>query len=321
VLLEIALRPHCGKAPDLQSWDDVKRSADMQFVDVKTDIAFKKIFGNEQHKEILIGFLNALLELEGDKRIKDVTLKNPWQPPDIPLFKETILDIKAVDNRGISFLVEMQVRDTKFFDKRAMYYTAKAYTSQIKKGENYPKLNQVIFIGILDFNSFEGSSYLTRHLILNRETMKQDLQDLEFNFIELKKFNKSEEELESIIEKWIYFIKNADNLTMIPKNAVDIPELKEAYNQASINAWTEEELEIYEYWQIRDAGDRYKIQEEYDKGRGEGIEIGMEKGKLKIAIEMLEDGVSDEKIARYTGLSIVEVGEISKSIAGAKGVV
>ena len=115
----------------------------MQFVDVKTDIAFKKIFGSEQHKEILIGFVNALLELEGDKRIKDVTLKNPWQPPDIPLLKETILGIKAVDNRGISFLVEMQVRDTNFLDKRALYYTAKAYTSQIKKVENYPKLNQL----------------------------------------------------------------------------------------------------------------------------------------------------------------------------------
>ena len=189
----------------------------MQFVDVKTDIAFKKIFGSEQHKEILIGLLNALLELEGDTCIKDVTLKNPWQPPDIPLLKETILDIKAVDNRGVSFLVEMQIRDTNFFDKRALYYTAKAYTGQIKKGENYPKLNQVIFIGILDFNSFDGDNYLTRHLILNRDTLKQELRDIEFNFIELKKFTKSEEELESIIEKWIYFIKNADNLTMIPK--------------------------------------------------------------------------------------------------------
>ena len=175
----------------------------MQFVDVKTDIAFKKIFGSDQHKEILIGFLNAVLELEDDRRINTVILKNPWQPPDIPILKETILDIRAVDNRGVSFIVEMQIKDTKHFGKRALYYTAKAYTGQIKKGENYPKLNQVIFIGILDFNSFEGDNYLTRHLILNRETMNQDLSDLEFNFIELRKFNKIEEELSSIIEKWI----------------------------------------------------------------------------------------------------------------------
>jgi predicted transposase/invertase (TIGR01784 family) len=298
----------------------------MQFVDVKTDIAFKKIFGSEEHKEILIGFLNALLELEGDKRIKDVTLKNPWQPPDIPLLKETILDVKAVDNRGISFLVEMQVRDTNFFDKRALYYTAKAYTGQIKKGENYPKLNQVIFIGILDFNSFDGDNYLTRHLILNRATMKQELRDIEFNFIELKKFNKSEEELESIIEKWIYFIKNADNLSMIPKTAEKIPELNEAYKLASMNAWTEEELEIYEYWQIRDAGDRYKIQEEFEKGmengmeKGmekameKGMEKGMEKAMEKVALEMIKDGESNNKIVKYTGLSDALISELRSKL-------
>ena len=248
-----------------------------------------------------------MLELEGDTRIKDVTLKNPWQPPDIPLLKETILDIKAVDNRGISFLVEMQIRDTNFFDKRALYYTAKAYTGQIKKGEHYPKLNQVIFIGILDFNSFDGDNYLTRHLIMNKETLKQELRDIEFNFIELKKFNKSEAELESIIEKWIYFIKNADNLSMIPKNAQDIPELNEAYKLASMNAWSEEELEIYEYWQIRDAGDRYKIQEEYEKGIERGIEKGIEKGNIEIAIEMIKEGEPNDKIRKYTGLMVNEI--------------
>jgi len=282
----------------------------MQFVDVKTDIAFKKIFGSDQHTEILIGFLNAVLELEGDRRIKTVTLKNPWQPPDIPILKETILDIRAVDNRDVSFIVEMQIKDTKFFDKRAVYYTAKAYTGQIKKGEDYPKLNQVIFIGILDFNSFEGDNYLTRHLILNRETMNQDLRDLEFNFIELKKFNKQEEELETIIEKWIYFIKNASNLSMIPSNAVVIPELNEAYKLASMNAWTEEELEIYEYWQIRDAGDRYKIKEEFEKGIEQGIEQGKIERTLEFVIELIKDGESNEKIRKYTGLKEDEIDKL-----------
>jgi predicted transposase/invertase (TIGR01784 family) len=291
----------------------------MQFVDVKTDIAFKKIFGSEHHKEILIGFLNAVLDLEGDKRIKEVTLKNPWQAPDIPLLKETILDIKATDNRNVTFIVEMQVKDQPFFDKRALYYTAKAYTGQIKRGELYPNLNQVIFIGILNFNSFEGTNYLTRHLILNKETLKQDLRDFEFNFIELKKFNKEESELESIIEKWIYFIKNADNLTMIPKSAEEIPELKEAYTQATMNSWSPEELEVYEYWQIRDAADMYSMEEQYGKGveKGieqgieKGIEQGIEKGKLKGKIEnarkMKQKGYPLEDIIEITGLSIEEI--------------
>ena len=77
----------------------------MQFVDVKTDIAFKKVFGSEQHKDVLIAFLNAILDLHGERQIKSVTLKNPWQPPDISILKETILDIKAVDNRDVSFII------------------------------------------------------------------------------------------------------------------------------------------------------------------------------------------------------------------------
>ena len=278
----------------------------MQFVDVRTDIAFKKVFGNEQHKEILISFLNAVLDLHSDKRIREITLKNPWQAPDIPILKETILDIKAVDHRGITFIIEMQIKDTPCFDKRALYYTAKAYTGQIKKGDEYPKLNQVIFIGILDFNSFDGDNYLTRHLILNQETLKQELPDLEFNFIELRKFNKSEEDLESIIDKWIYFIKNAGNLNMIPRTAEEIPELKEAYTQATMNAWSAEELEVYEYWQLRDAADRYKIEEEYVKGLEEGMEKGMEKGieqrNIEIARNLKLAGISVEIIMQTTGL-------------------
>jgi len=275
----------------------------MQFVDVKTDIAFKKIFGDENHKEILIGFLNALLDLSGDKRIQTITLKNPWQAPDLAFLKETILDIKAVDHRNISFIIEMQVKDQPFFDKRALYYTAKAYTGQIKRGENFPLLNQVIFIGILNFNSFEGVDYLTQHLILNKETLKQDLRDFEFNFIELLKFKKEEPELETIIEKWIYFIKNAGNLETIPKSAEEIPELKEAYRQAEMNTWSQAELDIYEYWQVREATDRYGLEAELKKG----IEKGIEQRNFVVAGNMKKKGMSVVDIMEITGLSREEI--------------
>ena len=283
----------------------------MQFADVKTDIAFKKVFGCEQHKEILIGFLNAVLDLQGDKRIKSVTLKNPWQAPDLPILKKTILNIKVVDHRDITFIVEVQVKHNPCIDKRALFYTAKPYTAQINKGEDYPKLNQVIFIGILDFNSFEGDNYLTRHLILNKETLKQELTDFEFNFIELRKFNKNENEMESIIEKWIYFIKNAGNLAMIPKSAEDIPELKEAYTQATMHTWSQKELEVYEYWQIRDATDKLVMERQFEKGIEQGIELGMvqrieqgvEKGIETVARNMQKAGLAVEVIMQATGLS------------------
>ncbi len=275
----------------------------MQFVDVTTDIAFKKIFGSDQHKDILIGFLNAVLDLHGEKRIMDVTLKNPWQPPEIAILKETILDIKAVDNRGVSFIVEMQVEKKYSFQKRAQYYTAKAYTSQIDKGEDYPKLGQVIFIGILDFSCFDGNNYLTRHLILNQSTQKQELKDLEFNFLELPKFNKTEEELDGIIEKWVYFIKNAGSLTMIPKSAESIPDLNNAYTQAALYSWTKNELDIYEYWRMEETSDRYKLEEEFEKGRIEE--------RLENVRKMKQLGVAAEIIMQVTGLSREAMEEIN----------
>ena len=275
----------------------------MEFLDVKTDIAFKKVFGNEQHKEILIGFLNAVLDLQGDKRIAEVTLKNPWQPPDLSILKETILDIKAVDNRGVSFIVEMQVERKHSFQKRAQYYTAKAYTNQIDKGENYPKLGQVIFIGILNFNCFEGSDFLTRHLILNLATQRQELQDIEFNFIELTKFNKTNEQLVGIIDKWIYFIKNAGNLTMIPQSAAVIPELNNAYTQASIFSWSKDELDIYEYWRMEETSERYKMQDEFDKGMEKGMGKGIEKGRVEGREEGREEGKQEEQRKTILALS------------------
>ena len=115
----------------------------MKFVDPKTDIAFKKIFGNEAHKEILIEFLNEILELE--YLIADVTILNSYQPPKLGGLKETLLDIKAKDTQQREFLVEMQVEKEVAFAKRAMYYTSKAYSQQLGKGEKYHLLKLSFF--------------------------------------------------------------------------------------------------------------------------------------------------------------------------------
>ena len=193
----------------------------------------------------------------------------------------------------------MQVEKKYAFKKRTQYYTSKAYTSQIDVGDDYPKLNQVIFIGILDFKCFEGSDYLTRHLILNQSTQKQELKDLEFNFVELPKFNKNEEQLEGVIDKWVYFIQNAGSLSMIPKSAELTPGLCEAYNQASLFSWSKEELIVYEYRRMEETSDRYKMQEEYEKG--------IEKGKIEVAHNLKIAGVTTDIILQATGLSREEI--------------
>jgi predicted transposase/invertase (TIGR01784 family) len=266
----------------------------MKFVDIKNDIAFRKIFGNENKKEILISFLNAVLELPKGKKIKSIEIKNPYQLPEIKDLKSSILDVKVTDERNIWYIVEMQVEEPDGFDKRVQYYTAKQYASQIEVGEDYPKLKQVIFIGILNFKFFEGDDYLTKHMIINQKTGKQELSDLEFNFIELPKFNEDKIKIETLIEKWIYFIKKAPNLDVIPKNVTD-EGLKHAYEGAEKHNWTKEELLAYDYASMRKADESSKTKRAVDKA--------VDKEKIETANEMIRNNEPIEKIVKYSRLS------------------
>ena len=176
--------------------DLYKKIMTMQFADIKNDIAFRKIFGNENKKEILISFLNAVLKLEEMKKLVWVEILNPYQVPIVFGAKSTILDVKARDKAGNEYIVEMQVTDKIGFAKRVVYYTAESYSAQLNVGENYYQLKPTIFIGILNFTFLEGGNYLSRHLILDAQTQEHKLKDLDFNFIELPKFNKTESELQ-----------------------------------------------------------------------------------------------------------------------------
>ena len=223
----------------------------MQFVDPKNDLAFKKIFGDETKKEILISLLNAILDFKDEKIIVELDLVNPYQVPKIPELKETILDIRAKNKSGEQFIVEMQRKDLGDFAKRSLYYTSKAYVSQLNKKEDYSKLNKVYFIGIVDFTMFKNDDYISRHLILNKETLSQDIEDFEFTFIELDKFNKELSQLKTILDKWIYFIKNVTNLEIIPKEYESLKEFKEAFTIATQYNWNKNELEVYDYMKIK----------------------------------------------------------------------
>lgn len=261
----------------------------MKFVDVKNDVAFRKVFGNENKKIILISFLNAVLGLEGQSLIKDVTLLNPFQLPRILGEKSSIIDIRATDEIGSTFIVEMQVAEPSGFDKRVLYYTSKDYAGQINSGDDYPLLRPVYFIGILNFDYFLGESYLSSHLILDEETGACTFKDLKFRFIELKKFNKKEQELKNIIDKWVFFIKNADKLEVMPEN-IDDEGLKQAYEEAAQHNWTREAYDAYIYSGMR---------EQDDKGRLEKAkEQAEEKKRNEIIIAMNEEGLPIGTIAK-----------------------
>jgi predicted transposase/invertase (TIGR01784 family) len=266
----------------------------MQFADIKNDIAFRKIFGNEQKTAPLISFLNAALELEGTHRVVSVSIANPYQFPRIAGEKATVLDVRATDQSGRKFVVEMQVADKKGFDKRVQYYMARDYSMQIDEGEQYPLLNPAYFIGILDFPFGSDTDYHTRHLILNKNTQEHVLKDIQFSFIELPKFDKKEEELLTPIDRWTFFIKNATGLHVIPAFANEDEGLKTAFIEADKYQWTKEEIIAYDNVTIKEADE---VQEKL-KVAEKAKEEGKEEKEIEAVLGFYENGVPVSVIAK-----------------------
>ncbi len=277
----------------------------MKFADIKNDIAFRKIFGNDKKTEILISFLNAVMHLEGDNRIKAITIANPFQLPILPNMKTSIIDVKARDFKGNTFIIEMQVADIIGMDKRLLYYTSKEYSQQIVNGEKYTELNPVIFIGIFDFDFTEGTEYLSHHAICNVETKERVIKDMDFYFIELTKFKKLAKDLIDITDKWIYFIKEAENLDVIPSDLNDNG-LKEAYQDANQNTWSKEELDAYNYSGMRDQDYRGGLEKSLQKG----IEKGVEQKENEAVIGFYENGVPVSIIAKSLKITEDRAAEI-----------
>jgi predicted transposase/invertase (TIGR01784 family) len=278
----------------------------MKFVDVTNDVAFRKIFGNENRKEVLISFLNAVLQLENNNQIVSVDILDPYQLPAIKGGKVTIVDIKAKDQNQKSYIVEMQVAEPDNFDKRVLFYATKSYSGQIERGDEYKKLNPTFFIGILDFEISQSKDYLNRHKIIDIKTGENIIKDIEFNFIELPKFNKKESELETVIDQWIYFIKNAENLEIIPQNITDNG-LKKAYQDANKHNWSKQELEAYDYGLMREQDERGVVELQLRRAEEKGLAKGKIEGTIEVAKQLLKSGIDIEVIIKSTGLSKQEI--------------
>jgi predicted transposase/invertase (TIGR01784 family) len=270
----------------------------VKFVDVKNDFAFRKIFGNENRKESLISFLNAVLMHQESHKIMDVDILTPYQLPDLKGGKVTILDVRAKDKRGSTYIIEMQVAEVHGFDKRVLYYASKSCSAQIERGDEYEKLNPTYFIGILDFEVTQNPSYISRHKIVDIETNENYIKDIEFNFIELPKFKKTESQLESVIDQWVYFIKNSEQLEVIPDNLGDTG-LRLAYDEANKFNWTKEELLAYDYVFMREQDERGRLAMANKKGK-------LEAGRM-IAKKLIAKGFGNEDIAELTELSVQEI--------------
>ena len=257
----------------------------MKFIDPRIDFAFKKIFGSDSAKDVLISFLESLLGLEGDRRIAELTILDPFLAPKIRELKYSILDVKCRDHRGVSYIVEMQVQKVAAFLKKIQYNAAKAYANQIERGEDYPKLNQVIAITITDFVLFHDFTHcVSCHESRETITGHSYLQDIIHFFVELSKFVKPMEELDDILDKWIYFIKYAGSLQEVPEKLSSAP-FRHAFEMAMVANMTAEELEMYDKAGIAIADARGAVElareEALLEGRQEGIQIGEQTGEKK----------------------------------------
>ena len=125
-----------------------------KYLDPKNDLAFKKIFGEEKHKQIPISFLNAVFGLKGDDTIIDLEFLNGIQSPDIQARKESTVDVLVKDQKGTKYIIEMQVAKVKGFEKRAQYYAAKTYCTHFKAGKDYVELTRVVFLAITSYIVF-----------------------------------------------------------------------------------------------------------------------------------------------------------------------
>ena len=167
-----------------------------KFLDPKNDVAFKRIFGTERNKDIIIHFLNDVVKFKCGHKIVNVTFLKTIQDPEIAAKKTSVVDVLCLDSEGHKYIVEMQVSGGREFIKRAQYYASKAYSSQMFKAGKYQDLKEVIFVAIANFVMFpKKTSFKSDHVILDQETHEHDLKDLFFTFIELPKFKKSINEL------------------------------------------------------------------------------------------------------------------------------
>jgi predicted transposase/invertase (TIGR01784 family) len=285
-----------------------------KFLDPKNDFAFKKIFGTERNKDILIHFLNDIVTRGVRPAIKHVTFLKTIQDPEVAIKKTSIVDILCEDESGTRYIVEMQVVKFKGFHKRAMYYAAKAYTSQMEKGEKYEDLKEVIFIAISDFTIFpKKKAYLSEHVVLDKHNHEHDLKDFSFTFLELPKFNKSINELKNMTDKWMYFFKHGTETSLddMKKIVGDDIIFRQAYDELSHASFNEEEMNTYDQDQKRDRDYRAVLDQKFDdgieQGVNKGIEIGEWNSKMEIARNMLSQNVDKAFISQCTGLSIEEL--------------
>ena len=307
-----------------------------KFINPFTDFGFKHIFGREMDKDILIEFLNDLLE--GEHTIKDLRIMNNERLPETEQGRKVIFDIHCETDKGERIIIEMQNREQPHFKDRALYYLSHSVVEQGIKGTWDYELAAVYGVFFLNFtldeknrpNNNRNEGKFRRDIVLaDRETGQVFNPKFRQIYIELPRFNKEEEECETDFERWIYVLKNMETFQRLPFKARKsvFEKLEQIVDIASLSKEDrmkyDESIKVYrDHLAVLDFAKQEGLELGMRQGRAEGIEQGMAKGieqgknegemneRLKNARRMKTKGYPIDDIADITGLSTEEINSL-----------
>ncbi|EEL67474.1 MULTISPECIES: Rpn family recombination-promoting nuclease/putative transposase [Bacillus cereus group] len=277
-------------------------------VNLRIDFAFKRLFGVEGNEDILIGFLNAVLQSSIDEEITSLHFDDPHLPREQKDDKLSILDLRATLNNGIKINIEIQVRDKKDMIERSLFYWSGMYYSQMTQGMKYTELRPTICINIVDFILFpEEKDFHNINTVMNRKSKRIITENMQLHFLEIPKVMQEWKEervdpWEDILARWLLLFPAYENeklTTILEGIAMEKdPVLKKAIEDWERLSSDKDFLRLYE------------AREKAIKDRVSEIETAEEKAKKQLIKNLIKVGLPIEKVAEAAELSVEEVNEI-----------
>ena len=287
-----------------------------KYINPFTDFGFKKLFGEEPNKDLLLDFLNELLK-KHEGRIVELSYSKNEHLGKGEVDRKAVFDIYCQNERGEKFIVEMQKSKQNFFKDRSLYYATFPIQEQAQRSEWNYELKAIYSIGILDFVFEEDKKNQDKYRydveLIDEETKKVFYDKLTFIYLEMPKFNKSIDQLETKFDKWLFVLKNLSRLQNLPESLRD-KVFEKVFEVAEIAKFTKEEYISYEdslkyYRDMKNSLDTARAE-----GKIEGIEQGKSERDLEIAKKSIERGLDDQTISIITGVDI----EIIKALRSNK---
>ncbi|WP_339134239.1 MAG: Rpn family recombination-promoting nuclease/putative transposase [Candidatus Electrothrix sp. GW3-4] len=285
-----------------------------RYINLFTDYGFKKIFGEEPNKNLLLDFLNELLK-EEQGEIRDLTYLKTEQLGDTDIDRKAIFDLYCENERGEKFIVELQKSKQNFFKDRALYYSTFPIREQAERGDWNFKLKAVYTVAILDFVFDEDKNQPEKYRydvkLSDIETNRVFYDKLTFIYLEMPKFSKKLDELKTRFDKWLYVIRNLNRLERIP-DMLREQVFEQLFDTAEIARFTPDQVRSYEKSLKYYRDMKNSLDTAFDEGRVEGKEEGKNERDREIVRNGIQQGIDIKMIAQLTGLSEEEIKEIGQ---------